>query len=348
VHDAAPGGGVGPSDLGHHHVRRPGRAGTRCVAAVLALVVFGCLTACARPERPVPPSPVAPGAALPGGLQPGSSEHTLRVGDRTRSFRVYRPASLPAGARVPLVLVIHGGGGSARGAEARYGWDAEADRAGFLVAYPDGVGHSWNGGLNGCCGAAGEAGVDDVGFLGGVIASVEATTPVDTARVDATGISEGGIMAYRLACSTHVLAAVGPDSATQIGACPDPDPVSVIHVHGTADTRIPYDGHAGAGVLHLTGGPIPAVVDHWRAVDRCPAPAVTSTPTPAGAVQVAASACPDGRAVTLVTLDGAGHQWPGSRPRGTVRDRRVPADPPSRALNATDTVWAFFAAHPRA
>jgi polyhydroxybutyrate depolymerase len=305
-----------------------------------ALVVVGALlllSSCAGS------SPTTAGAALPGGVAVGSSTHTLDVGGRTRSFRVYRPASLPAGAPAPLVVMIHGGGGSAAGAEDRYGWDSEADRAGFLVAYPDGVAHSWNGaatGRGGCCGEAGRVGIDDVGFLTTMVASIQATVPVDPRRVFATGISEGGIMSYRLACSTRLFAAIGPDSATQLGPCPAPAPTSVVHVHGNADTRIPFDGSPGRGPNHITGGPVSAVVDTWRAVDHCPPP----TTTTAGPVHTTASTCPDGRAVTLIEVDGAGHQWPGSRPPGPVRS--AVTDPPSTALDATDTIWRFFAAHP--
>lgn len=290
---------------------------------VVCLVV---LAACAGPApRATPPE--------------GTTAHTLTAGGLERTFLLHRPATLPAGVRVPLVVMIHGGGGDARSAEERYGWDAAADRDGFLVAYPEGVARSWNGGAGGCCGPAGRSGVDDVGFLSTMISTIAATAPVDPGRVFATGISEGGIMSYRLACSTHLLAAIAPDSATLLGPCPAPDPVSVLHIHGDADARIPYDGRPGAGPNHITGGPVSDVVARWRAVDRCPTPAVVAD----GPVHTTTADCPDGRTVTLIEIDGAGHQWPGAPPG---RDAAV-ADPPSTALNATDVISAFFLARPR-
>ena len=82
-------------------------------------------------------------------LPVGSSTHALTVGGRKRTYIVYRPADLPASA--PLVVMLHGGYGSADQAEKTYGWNDEADREHFLVAYPDGLNRAWNTG-GGCCG----------------------------------------------------------------------------------------------------------------------------------------------------------------------------------------------------
>ena len=82
---------------------------------------------------------------------------------------------------------------------------------------------------------------------------------------------------------------------------------------------------------------MPDVNAFWRNVDQCGQPAVTT----GGGVTTSAADCPGGRGVTLITIDGAGHQWPGGQP---IREG---ADPPSGALDATATFWAFFAAHPR-
>jgi polyhydroxybutyrate depolymerase len=130
---------------------------------------------------------------------------------------------------------------------------------------------------------------------------------VDPVRVYAAGISNGGIMAYRLACATRLFAAIGPDSATRLGDCPNPAPVSVLHIHGTADENIPD------------------VVARRREIDRCPSPATSTS----GPVTTSIARCPDGRTVELVTITGAGHQWPGAA--GTRLDRHVPGiDPPPR------------------
>jgi polyhydroxybutyrate depolymerase len=291
----------------------------------------GLLTACGR----APTSTSATVAPVP----PGSSTQTITVGGISRSFIVYRPASL--GSPAPLVLVLHGGYGSAQQAQNAYGWDAQADRDRFVVAYPDGIDHAWNAG-GGCCGKPASEGIDDVAFITEVVATIGREIPVDSTRTFATGISNGGIMAYRLACETTLFAAIGPDSATMLGPCPSPAPLSVIAVHGTADARIPYNGGQGSGPARIDGPAVPALNATWRATDGC-APPVTSV---AGAVTTSVATCPDGRAVELVTIAGAGQQWPGA-PDRPVLQKLLGLDPPSTALDATAAIWAYFAAHPR-
>lgn len=271
---------------------------TRCLAALgVLLVVAGC----------------APGRAQPGGFEQGTSVHTV-AGDRT--YRLYVPAGLPSPS--PLVVMLHGGFGSAQQAERAYGWDQLADSAKFIVAYPDGLGRAWNTG-GGCCGRSSKEGVDDVGFISAAVSDVGANLAVDRSRIYATGISNGGMMSYALACNTGLFAAIGPDSATQL-TCPSPHPTSVLHIHGTADRMIPYDGSPGAGVAHIDGPPVPDLNAFWRNVDQCADP----TTTTAGAVTTSTAACADGRAVELMTVAGGGHEWPDF---------------------ATATMWQFFAAH---
>ena len=222
-----------------------------------------------------------------GAVPVGSSTHTIEVGGVSRTYIVYRPAVLPATA--PLVVMMHGGFGSASQAEKSYGWDAEADAGHFVVAYPDGLNHAWNTG-GGCCGTPGRTDADDVGFITAMVAAIEPPVPVDAGRVYATGISNGGIMAYTLACHTAVFAAIGPDSATELGSCPAPRPLSVIHIHGTADTSIPYQGGEGEGVAHIDGPSVPSLNARWRAIDRCAAPAVST----AGRSPPPSASCPAG------------------------------------------------------
>jgi polyhydroxybutyrate depolymerase len=242
----------------------------------------------------------------------------MSFGGLDRSYRLYIPAGLPSPA--PLVVMMHGGYGTAQQAERAYGWDELADSAKFVVAYPNGVGRAWN--VNGgCCGRPGKDNIDDVGFVNAVVNDVAANVNVDPRRRYATGISNGGMLAYALACNSETFAAIGPDSATQLDPCAAPHPTSVMHIHGTADPRIHYDGSPGSGVATPDGGPsIPALNSLWRTVDRCAAPAATTD----GAVTTSAAECPDGRSVVLVTVDGGGHEWPSF---------------------ATHTLWQFFAAH---
>ena len=273
----------------------------------------------------------------------GTSTQHLVVGAVRRSFIVTRPAGLPP--HPALVLMLHGGFGSAQQAEQAYGWDDAARAHGFVVAYPDGLNHAWDVGA-GCCGQPGQTGVDDVGFLTATVRAISAAVPVDARRVYATGMSNGGLMAYRLACDTDVFAAIGPDSATQLGDCPRPAPISVIAIHGTADENIPYAGGPGSGHEQIDGPSVPSVNAFWRGVDSCHAPTTTTLHRSQTVIESIA-ACPRSRGVELVTIVGAGHQWPGPDTRSPAQIRHG-ADKPSTALSATATIWAFFAAHPRA
>jgi polyhydroxybutyrate depolymerase len=281
----------------------------------------------------------AAGQASAAVLPVGSSTHVISVGGVTRSYIVYRPAALPAAA--PLVVVLHGGFGTASQAQKSYHWDAEADAGHFLVAYPDGLNRAWNAG-GGCCGVPGRTGANDIGFITDMVSAIERAVPVNADRVYATGISNGGIMAYDLACRTTVFAAIGPDSATELGGCPHPAPISVIAIHGTADKNIPYAGGEGDGPAHIDGPSIPAVNASWRRADDCAAPAVTTV----APVTTSVAHCPAGRAVELITIAGAGHQWPGGAPN-LLAQRLLHTDPPSTALDATAVIWQFFAAHAR-
>ena len=264
------------------------------------------------------------------GFPDGTSVHTMTFGGLDRTYRVYKPAGLAASA--PLVVMLHPAFGDGEQAENSYGWDPLADSAKFVVAYPDGVEGTWNG--HGCCGRAARDNIDDVSFITAVVGQISAGLPIDKSRVYASGVSNGGIMSYELACHSGMFAAIGPDAATQLNACAAPHPTSVIHIHGTADRVVPYNG--GQGWSTINGPSIADVNAFWRKVDRCGQPDIaTNAP-----VTTSTAACADHRGVVLITIDGGRHQWPG----GTTSLERE--DPTSYTLNATQTIWQFFAAHP--
>lgn len=269
----------------------------------------------------------------------GRSSHTIAVGGQERTFRLYRPASFAPGSA--LVVMLHGGFGTASQAQAAYGWDDLAEREGFVVAYPDGADRAWAVG-GGCCGKPGRAGTDDVAFVTALVARIEQMAPIDPGRVFATGMSNGAMMSYRLACDTDLFAAIGPVAGTMLGDCPSPAPVSVIHIHGLADQSVRVDGGPGDGFARIDGPALFDVIDHWRVANRCDPP-VEAT---AALVTTIAAACPRSRSVQLITIAGAGHQWPGAAGK-PVMERILGTDQPSTALDATATIWRFFAAHPR-
>jgi polyhydroxybutyrate depolymerase len=269
----------------------------------------------------------------------GTSEQVITVQGQERTFRIHRPATLPAAA--PLVLMLHGGFGTGEQAEQAYGWSELADREQFVVAYPDGRDRAWNAGGT-CCGKPAERGDDDVAFLTALVDTIGARLSIDPARVYSTGMSNGGLMSYRLACDTTLFAAIGPVAGTLLGECDGAAPISVLHIHGTEDTRVRYLGGVGEGVAKIDGPAIPALNAQWRATANCAAPTLTTE----GLVATSIATCPNGRTVELISIAGAGHQWPGSE-RKPALERLLDVDPPSPAVDATQALWAFFKAHPK-
>jgi polyhydroxybutyrate depolymerase len=270
----------------------------------------------------------------------GSSEQYLEIGGLERDFIVYRPEDVSNPA--PLVLMLHGGYGSAAGAEKTYGWNQLADADHFVVVYPDGYDHAWNAGA-GCCGKPAADNVNDVAFITAVVKQVEGEIPINRSRVYATGMSNGGIMVYTLACKTSIFAAIGPVAATELGSCKRPHELSVIHIHGTADTHVPYNGGPGDNPpgAPIDGPSIPALNATWRGIDHCKAPKGKTV----GVVKTSIANCPHHRSVELISIIGAGHQWPGS-PSKPLQETILHTDPPSTAINATTTIWQFFRSHP--
>jgi len=279
---------------------------------------------------------VAAALASPHGADGRVLHETLESGGLARTYRLFVPARLPPWPA--LVLVLHGGFGTGDGAARQTGFDGEAARHGFVVAYPDGLARSWN--AITCCGPAERSGVDDVGFLVRLVGVLEARYRVDPRRAYATGISNGGLMAYVLACrAAGTFAAIGPVAATlDVASCSPTRPVSVLHIHGSADENIPFAGGRGAkGVTGNVWRSVPDTIRRWRRLDRCRPP----TERRKGDVAVSRSECAAGAAVELDLIRGGGHSWPGGRRMSPL------LDPPSAALDATAALWRFFAAHPR-
>lgn len=301
------------------------------VCLLAAVIVFanslvGGARASAWPEFPIPQ---------------GRSIQILKSGGLFRVYRVYRPRGLAGAA--PLVLMLHGGFGNGAQAQRDYHWNATADAAGFVVAYPDGVLRAWNAGT--CCGMPENFNVNDVAFLTNLVATIIRRTPIDPTRVYVTGMSNGAMMALRLGCQTTTFAAVAVVAGTLLTDCSGAHPTSVLQIHGTADAQVPYNGGPGAarqlnGLPRVDGPAIPSVNALWRSVDGCGAPTTDTS----GVLTVETAVCPDDRHVQLISVAGAGHQWPGGQAKPLL-ERLIGLSPPSTALDATDTIWEFFAQH---
>jgi polyhydroxybutyrate depolymerase len=303
----------------------------RATAAIVLAAV--ALAACSSDDSG---SPRATDATTAPSGSITSEARTIVVDGVDRRYLVDRPATMDPAKPPLLLLVLHGGFGNGNQARGAYGWKATADR---VVVFPDGLNSAWNAGT--CCGRSQREGVDDVKFLGAVIDEMVDNEGVDPDRVFATGISNGGMMAYRLACELPGrLAGIAPVAASMTVPCmdPAPRPTSVLHIHGLDDRNVPFAGGVGTkGVAKDSRPSIPSVIERWSRIDRCPPTPPEATRT--GPVSTASSSeCDAGTRVTLITIAGAGHQWPGSTPPNAAARRALDLDEPSTALDATATI----------
>ena len=270
---------------------------------------------------------------------------TLIFAGRERTYRLYVPRALPDGP-VPLFIGLHGGTGWADQFARTNHIEGLAESNGFIVVHPDGVklasgrGGVWNGGI--CCGVAARDGVDDVGFVNALIDRLASEYAIDPHRTFAFGHSNGAIMSYRLACElSDRIVGIGLYAGTLgIERCNPSQPVSILHVHGTADANIPISGGVGADAISGVSFPPPRDgFDVIARLDGCPTP---TTLTEGAITTEASDPCNNGTAAAFVTIATANHAWPGGTPIVT------PASGPGYAdFDATRAIVEFLLSHPR-
>lgn len=305
----------------------------RCPVALLAFV-----SACSSPPSPdagAPDAAVARAAACRDDAEPPvSGRRTVTVNGLEREFLLHVPGGY---ARAPTAVVFnfHGWNSNAALQQARSKMDATADREGFAVIYPQGVGDSFNAGGS-CCGDARAQDLDEAAFVRAMLDDVERVLCVDRRRVYSTGMSNGGFLSYRFACErADVFAAVAPVAAiVSVPACAPGRPISVLHFHGSADLLVPIDGRPS------WTPPVPSLeqtIDGWVRHNGCTGSPVVTFQN--GDVTCEAWKTCDGDAeVERCVVDGGGHTWPGGEPApllGATTDD----------VSASDRAWEFFSRH---
>lgn len=284
-------------------------------------------------------------------LAPGQSTRTLEVDGQKRSYIVHVPTGYDRTRPAPVVLAFHGAAMNGSMMAWASGLSQKADAAGFLVVYPNGTGRNgvfliWNAG--GFRGPGADRWPDDVKFVQELLKDLATVANIDQCRIYATGISNGGMMCYRLAAElSGRIAAIAPVAGTIATDQPRPErPVSVIHFHGTADTLVPFQGPTESSAKFLHFQSVPETIRTWAAIDGCPPkPRITELPdTVDDGTRVRREYYGPGTGgaeVVLYVIDGGGHTWPG-HPWPTALLGKATQD-----ISANDLIWEFFQRHPR-
>lgn len=267
---------------------------------------------------------------------------------------------------LPLVLDFHAWGSDALAEAVLTDFNTLAAAEGFVVAYPKGhsqadagavplpldpgVGFTHNAG--GCCPAACRQKMDDIGFAKAVVTfiSTQMDLRIDSTRVYATGMSNGGFMSHRIGCeASDVFAAIAPVSgllmndttsaglgwAAEEYACSPKRAVPVLHFHGTLDPLVPIMGNPVLGFK-----PVQHTIDAWRTINNATGQGLE---TYKHGVVKCTSWGADANNVTYCTAAGAGHSWPGSH--NACPPLITPAIGCTDDIDATEEIWAFFKRH---
>lgn len=277
--DGAAGGGGGEPDAGTDAGGRAGQPGN---------------------AEQIAPEPMGEGCDAPSVTLGQSATLELEHDGELRSYILYAPAGIDPAAPTPLVLNFHGLTSNAA-QQQLYAGNAIADERGHVVAYPQGLGNSFNAGP--CCSALGNPAhmADDVGFAKAVIADVASRLCVDRRRVYSTGMSNGGYMSEHNACeAADVYAAVAPVSAMAFArpACAPSRPIPMVAFNGTADSLVSYTS------VSETSWPA------W--VERQGCEGEPRRDMYGAAYCDVYTRCGDGIELSLCTIPDMGHCWPGN------------------------------------
>lgn len=308
-------------------------------------------TATPTPTTTVRPTPTP--TASPTDL---SVVRSVFINDIEHRYRLYVPGGLVGNTNVPLVIALHGGGMTAEYFDQFTRLRTTAAARGFALMTPTGGLQSWNAGS--CCAPSSAFGVNHVRIISAMLDDAGTLFSIDEDRVFAAGHSNGGMMAYRLACElSDRIAAIASNAAvmmdrnldttppTEVFACQPVRPVPVLHIHGLGDLCAPFEGGMSTGAAGGMRAPASESIDFWVANNRCSLDPLVASYRNGNARCERYNLCQAGANVELCTIERAGHIWPGNGISPAVGD--VCGGTGSNDLNANDYIWTFFSRHPR-
>jgi len=309
------------------------RSASRQLIMFVAVFLLVASTACGQAAPTATPTPLPTNTPVPT-LPSQETTRTLQVGDLTRTYILHIPPGLDSTQALPLVFVFHGIPQTSQDVQIMTGFNAVSDRNGFILVYPDGVDKDWNLAIPGW-----NTHVDDLTFLSQVIADLGSIARVDPKRIYATGYSGGAFLSYRLACEmSDTFAAIAPVEATILtDPCQPGQPVAVLHVHGTNDQAVPYEGGSfssaeNGALVKIIYPSIEQTIAAWVKLDGCNSTAQVETLQEGSVTHTVYSGCQAGTAVELYLIKPGGHLWPDVYGFSSINSQ---------------TIWDFFKAHPK-
>lgn len=271
-----------------------------------------------------------------------------------RNFLIYIPSNYRQNEAMPLVLFFHGGGGNRyyQAAPGTYNLLSLAEEKKFIAVFPNGYSlfkdgklASWNAGN--CCSIARDREINDVQFVKDIISSVKGKLNIDERRIYASGMSNGAMMSYRLACEmSDTFAAIAAVAGTDVTKqCKPKNPVSILHIHAKNDTHVLFDGGAGKDSFRNKNAvtEFPSVyqtINSWRTKNGCSASYDSLWKNETGYCE-RTQECSQGVQVQLCVSTDGGHSWPGSAPSKINRKKEAS----SKSFSANEVIWHFFSTH---
>jgi len=291
--------------------------------------------------------------------RPGTYKHKLdlRINGFRRSYLIHIPVNYDQNKPTPLIVALHGAFDTAKKMERQTELSELADRENFIVIYPNGMTlfgllQHWN--ARYCCGKAMKDGIDDLGFVTGLIEQAQAHLNVDPKRIYMVGYSNGGMLAYLFASEKpKILAAVAIVSSAIGSKSSEPEiqmlepkvPVPIIVFHGREDEAIPYEGGQQNGKNGAKGHYYMPVIESamfWAKNNGCTEPVKEDHLLENRVLKQTWSGCEDGSEIILFTIEGWNHDPP-TRP---FTDK-LPLSNPIKGFHATEIIWEFFMRHPK-
>jgi len=289
----------------------------------------------------------------------GDHSFAIKVEDSERFYIVHVPPNYSPAKEWPVVVMFHGGGGTAEYTMQETHWNTKADQEGFLAVFPEGTRanpsqpasfygnpQTWNDGSERQSVGAVERNAADVEFVSMMLSDIKAHLSIDERQIYATGFSNGASMTFRVARElSTVFAATAPVAGGDwlVNEAPE-RPLPLLYLTGTADPLNPLNGgeiHIGS-ITYGVKAPVREIIGNWVRIDGCSGD-VRVVYEKDGATGVAYSTASEPDEVVLYMIEGHGHYWPGG-----------PSDLPesiagknTAKLNATNTIWDFFAKHPK-